>query len=458
LSERYPKINQRYGSPPNPETSKDYFGDQPQPPPQPFEQPDPLSQCGLAPEIDRLYLDMNGILHGCSHNNNAGSDNDGGDYATSNRITNDQIFNNVCYYLDRVVSDMVQPKQVVYMAIDGVAPRAKLNQQRSRRYRSGTEGQIETNIYDAHLHAKEKERLAMLDDYENSEEDNGDNDVVDDGYSFVASNNHHHNNEDLPEDLKTSTSSLWSKDHDHDSDAPQKVQEISPGRFKGKFQTQAQMNSDQEAFHSNVITPGTPFFQAFTSHLEHFVKRKLSQDPKWQHLTIIFSGPNVPGEGEHKIMQFIRQEKERPNYNPNLRHCIMGQDGDLVMLGLATHEPNMVLLRERVIFNMTTRRLMEASQNGSLDTYIHNPHFEFLHMGVLRDYLAYEFETSNVIEHSAWDLERTLDDFVFMTFTGMLLKRNVKCVKKWVVLLFVIVGLVVWLFVELPLTFYFILN
>jgi 5'-3' exonuclease len=117
-------------------------------------------------------------------------------------------------------------------------------------------------------------------------------------------------------------------------------------------------------------------------------------------------------------MKFIRQQKQRPDYDANLRHCIMGQDGDLVMLGLATHEPNMVLLRERVIFNMTKRRLMDASTQ-SLDAYIHNPHFEFLHMGVLRDYLAYEFETSNVIADAPWDLERVLDDFVFMTFTGM---------------------------------------
>jgi 5'-3' exonuclease len=399
LSERYPKINQRFGSPPDPETSQDYFG---KPPPEPFEQPDPLSTCGLAPEIDRLYLDMNGILHGCSHNNNGSSQgDDGGAFATTNTsgIQNEQIFTNVCYYLDRVIGDMVQPKQVVYMAIDGVAPRAKLNQQRSRRYRSGTEGQIETNIYDAHVHSLREKQQQQKD-----EQNASGGGVVDDGYSFVASNN---DDDDDEQDLTS----------DDDSSDPL-VQEISPGRFKGKFQTQAQLDADQEAFHSNVITPGTPFFQAFTKHLEHFVKHKLSTDPKWKDLTIIFSGPNVPGEGEHKIMQFIRQQKQRPDYDANLRHCIMGQDGDLVMLGLATHEPNMVLLRERVIFNMTKRRLMDASTQ-SLDAYIHNPHFEFLHMGVLRDYLAYEFETSNVIADAPWDLERVLDDFVFMTFTGM---------------------------------------
>jgi 5'-3' exoribonuclease 2 len=112
-------------------------------------------------------------------------------------------------------------------------------------------------------------------------------------------------------------------------------------------------------------------------------------------------------------------------------------------------EPNLVLLRERVVFSMVKRRLMEAAavlaasqqaaavkrnqdvkdfdesngdnintslSTGRMDAYIHNVHFEFLHMGVLRDYLAFEFETSNVMADSPWDLERAIDDFVFLTF------------------------------------------
>ena len=37
-------------------------------------------------------------------------------------------------------------------------------------------------------------------------------------------------------------------------------------------------------------------------------------------------------------------------------------------------------------------------------------------MNILRDYLAFDFETSNVVADSPFDLERTIDDFVFMTF------------------------------------------
>ncbi|KAL3917926.1 MAG: hypothetical protein SGILL_004483 [Bacillariaceae sp.] len=456
LSERYPKINQRFGSPPNEETAERYFpadDAKKQPNLDALEPPDPLSTCGLAPEIDRIYIDMNGIIHGCSHNNitdsnSNNSNSNSGDVSgqeepidganNSNiirgggkmhRISNDEIFRNVCYYLDRVIGDMIQPKQVVYMAIDGVAPRAKMNQQRSRRYRSGREGEIETNIYEAHANALEEEEELLRREEEEEDEELLRQQRQEEQQSYTFSldyeeGNRHPSTSSHEEADGTLLNN--SRDNDtttHNSSSSTRhttsdLREIAPGRFKGKFETHIDEAGglDKEAFHSNAITPGTPFFTEFTKHLEHFVKYKLSTDPKWRDLTIIFSGPNVPGEGEHKIMQFIREQREKEDYDPNLRHCIMGQDGDLMMLGLATHEPNMVLLRERVIFNINQQRLEEAKVADALDTYLHNSHFEFLHMGVLRDYLAYEFETSNVISDSPWDLERTIDDFVFLTF------------------------------------------
>lgn len=53
-------------------------------------------------------------------------------------LTEDQIIERVFEYLLELVR-VVNPKKFLYIALDGVAPRAKINQSRDRRFKSGVD-------------------------------------------------------------------------------------------------------------------------------------------------------------------------------------------------------------------------------------------------------------------------------------------------------------------------------
>ncbi|KAF3925491.1 hypothetical protein AA313_de0202784 [Arthrobotrys entomopaga] len=294
-------------------------------------------------ELDNLYLDMNGIVHPCSHPEDRPAPE-----------TEHEMMLEVFRYTERVVS-MVRPRKLLMMAVDGVAPRAKMNQQRSRRFRSAQE-------------AKDKE-------------------------------------EEMAEFVKL----LASKGTEIDS------------------------TLQKRSWDSNAITPGTPFMGILSIALKYWVSFKLNTDPAWAKLKIIISDASVPGEGEHKIMEFIRSQRSDPEHNPNTRHVIYGLDADLIMLGLATHEPHFKVLREDVfaqdskprvckICNQKGHRAEECTgkakeKTGEFDEKSKtNPRkpFIWLDVGVLREYLEVELRVPGL--SFQWDLERAIDDWVFLCF------------------------------------------
>lgn len=69
---------------------------------------------------------MNGIVHNCTHKDS--------DDATF-RMTEEKMFIAIFNYIEHLFGK-IKPKKVFFMAIDGVAPRAKMNQQRARRFRT----------------------------------------------------------------------------------------------------------------------------------------------------------------------------------------------------------------------------------------------------------------------------------------------------------------------------------
>jgi 5'-3' exonuclease len=262
--------------------------------------------------VDNFYLDMNGIIHTCTHSNN--------DKLVA--LNEKDMFLRIFAYTDRLYK-LVKPSRKMYLAIDGVAPRAKMNQQRSRRFRS----------------AKEREALIA---------------------EHVAK--------------------------------------------EGKM-------LEDESFDSNCITPGTEFMFRLGIAFHRWVEYKMKTDPFWQNgAEIIFSGPDVPGEGEHKIMDLIREERAKdPGYfRGKYKHCLYGLDADLIMLSLVTHEPFFVLLREKIVQGKRMSILdspgaaggaASAGGGGRLSALevkeFKKDNFECLDVAILRKMLKQHFHTVN---------------------------------------------------------------
>ncbi|KAJ1615068.1 Rat1 Kar1/Rat1 like 5'-3' exonuclease [Cryptosporidium canis] len=334
-----------------------------------------LTEPNINGEFDCLYLDMNGIIHPCCNPSGAEKPKDEA-----------EMFTRVCDYIDRLYA-MVRPRRLLYMAIDGVAPRAKMNQQRSRRYKTALEMEYSKRAYEI-----AQEEFCQI------------------GYK-------------CPEYI--------------------------------------------EKWDSNVITPGTPFMERLTLCLHAYIRRKFETDESWKSISVIFSDSNIPGEGEHKILEYIRCQRSNPDYDPNTRHVLYGSDADLIMLGLSTHEAHFYIIREAVrdfkvespslismVYNAWIEKIKslapdEQMQGGNqgdafgfisekgpntgkkLRIYSWWSDIEIVDLSMLREYLSFDFneireqirylesipdDGLNARKRLTYDFERCIDDFVFLCF------------------------------------------
>ncbi|WAR13812.1 XRN1-like protein, partial [Mya arenaria] len=189
---------------------------------------------------------------------------------------------------------------------------------------------------------------------------------------------------------------------------PQKVSARDAQELEKLARQKGEVLPPEERFDSNCITPGTPFMVRLQEQLKYFVVKKVSQDPLWKGVRVYLSGHETPGEGEHKIMDFIRTERADPNFDPNTRHCLYGLDADLMMLGLATHEPLFTLLREEIRFGGKAKQRPQTPEETT---------FHLLHLSLFREYLDIEFsELKDGLKDFEYNLENVIDDWVLMGF------------------------------------------
>ncbi len=123
-----------------------------------------------------------------------------------------------------------------------------------------------------------------------------------------------------------------------DGPAPMAKQQQQRSR---RFKSSLTRVENDLSFDSTQISPGTKFMDNLSKYIDWFIRKKITENPLWQNLEIIFSTEKIEGEGEYKIMSYLRKYG---NFNES--YCLHGLDADLIMLSLSTHIPNFYILRD----------------------------------------------------------------------------------------------------------------
>lgn len=213
-------------------------------------------------DINHLFFDLNCLIHPCARG-----------------LTDEiEIINKILDEIDKLI-EYTNVKDIIYIAIDGVAPKMKMRQQRMRRYKSALE---------------------------------------------------------------------------------RKYNNIS--------------------WNTNAISPGTKFMKS----LNHSLKNHICK-----YKNIILDDSDNRGEGEHKILNYIR------NNNLKGKICIYGLDADLIQLALVSHKENIILLRETTEYN------------------IENTNSEYIYLKIddLKQKLIGSFNIQRIV-----DEKRLIDDYIFLCF------------------------------------------
>jgi 5'-3' exonuclease len=198
------------------------------------------------PRIHNLYLDTNGLIY------------DAVRVVGSNRGMSDdeyeaRLIQTVCEKINEYLA-MFRPSDKVLIAFDGVAPVAKLNQQRERRYKSWFTTVVEQTI---------TRKNALLD-------------------PTVAT-----------------------------------------------VATAAAGAAGAKAWNTSAITPGTRFMTKLNTQMRDYCAEKARVIGST--VEYIYSGSDIPGEGEHKIFEYIR---DNAGVHKDTTTLIYGLDADLIMLCL----------------------------------------------------------------------------------------------------------------------------
>ena len=146
-------------------------------------------------------------------------------------------------------------------------------------------------------------------------------------------------------------------------------------RFKGLFMAPYELENNvktvgQKSWDKNAITPGTIFMKKLHSSLQELCT---------QHNSWNLSGYEQFGEGEHKVMNYIREYESNDN-----TFLVYGLDADLILLSMLQWKQNICLMREEMEFNSVVKDVYEKEQflylniNSLKSTLFWNPEEKYL--------------------------------------------------------------------------------
>lgn len=137
---------------------------------------------------------------------------------------------------------------------------------------------------------------------------------------------------------------------------------------------------------NSAISPGTPFMNKIHNKILEWAR--LEQNKKFK---IIYSSANTPGEGEHKLLDFIKENK---NKNIDNSYVTYGLDADLIFLMLVTNLNDVFLLREAQEF----------------DNKLSKDVLNYVSISLLKESIAESFSLDLI------DKDKISNDFIFLCY------------------------------------------
>lgn len=243
--------------------------------------------------IDNLYFDSNSIIYDMV--NSTPFQNNESEY--EKKIIK-LVFEKICFYIE-----FINPRKTVFITFDGVAPLAKLEQQRQRRYKS------------------------------------------------------------------------W---------------------YINKMKSQLGIDTQIQKWNTANITPGTNFMKKLNQDL----KKMLENYFKKNNLELLYSGSDNKGEGEHKIFEYIRSNKQKHQIENTI---IYGLDADLIMLCLLHISccKKIYLYRDTPNYISSINSELNSEENYLLD-------IEELGKNLFHKY--------DIVELNKEDNEKLINDYIFICF------------------------------------------